>query len=125
MSELIRTILEFGIGTLYAIGALFNLLYTRNHGEAFYGSFAEGAVIKPLRKLTRELIIPHARTFTVLLVSFQAVVALAIFSRSSFTVYGLIAGAIFCLGAAAASNVPGAIANLLLAAAQLLLANAR
>lgn len=125
MSETVRNILEIGLGALYVIGALFNMLYTRNHGEAFFGGFAEGAVIAPMGKLTRKLIIPHARTFTLLLVSFQALVALTIFSRGPLATYGLIAGAIFCMAAAAASNIPGAIANLLLSAAQLLLASAR
>jgi hypothetical protein len=70
MSEAVRNFLEIGIGALYAIGSLFNLLYTRNHGEEFFGSFAEGALIAPMRKLIQEFIIPHARTFTLLLVSF-------------------------------------------------------
>jgi hypothetical protein len=52
-------------------------------------------------------------------------VALAIFSRGSLATYALIAGTIFCMVAAAASNIPGTIANLILAAAQLLLANVR
>jgi hypothetical protein len=60
-----------------------------------------------------------------LLIAFQLLVAFAILSRGSFVVYGLYAGAAFALGAAVVSSVGGAIANLVLAAVQFLLAFTR
>ncbi len=77
LSGPVRNIHEVGLGALYAIGALFNLFFMRTRGQEFYASFAEGAVIAPMRKLIREFIIPNARTFTLYLVSFQVLAALA------------------------------------------------
>jgi hypothetical protein len=125
MDELVRNILEIGIGVLYSLGALFNLLYTRNHGEGFFGSFAEGAIIVPMRGIISRVVIPNSRAFTMLLVGFQILVAVSIFSRGPLAVIGLYAGTAFCVLAAVASNLPGAVANLLLAAAQFALAYTR
>lgn len=125
MNELVRNLLEIGIGILYSIGAVFNLMYTRNHGEEFYGSFAAGALFKPMRSIVSRIVIPNSKTFTLLLAGFQVLVAVSIFTRGSLTVIGLYAGAAFCVIAAAASNLPGAFANLLLAAAQVVLAYTR
>lgn len=125
ISETLRTVLEVGIGLVYLIGAIFNTLYTRTHGEEFYGSFARGAWFKPARGLIDRYVIPNSRPYTYLLIAFQLLVALAILSRGPYVVYGLYAGALFNLGAAVVSNVPGAIAGLVLAAIQFLLAYSR
>ena len=125
INETVRTIAEIGIGLLYVVGAIFNTLYTRTHGEEFYGSFAEGAWFPPAGALVKRYVIPHSRPFTYLLIAFQLLVALAILSRGPYVVYGLYAGAIFALGAALVSSVGGAIANLALAAVQFLLAFTR
>jgi hypothetical protein len=125
LNETVRTVIEVGIGLVYLIGAIFNTLYTRTHGAEFYGSFAKGAWFKPSRALIDKSVIPNSRLFTYLLITFQLVVALAILSRGPYVAYGLYAGALFNLGAAVVSNVPGAIANLVLAAAQFLLAYSR
>ena len=125
LNQTIRTVLEVGIGLVYLIGAIFNTLYTRTHGEEFYGSFAKGAWFRPARALIDRLVIPNPKPFTYLLIAFQLVVALAILSRGPYVVYGLYAGALFNLGAAVVSNVPGAIAGLVLAAIQFLLAYSR
>lgn len=124
-NSLIRNILEIGIGLLFLIGAIFNSLYTFRHGDEFYGSFAENAVLAPARALVRNLVIPNARLFTILLIIFQLVVAFCILSRGELVQPGLIAGAVFCFAAALVSNVGGAIANLVLAVVQLVLALAR
>jgi hypothetical protein len=125
INETVRTIAEIGIGLLFLVGAIFNALYTRTHGDEFYGSFAEGAWFAPSRAFVRRFVIPHSRPFTFLLIAFQLLVAFAILSRGSFVVYGLYAGAAFALGAAVVSSVGGAIANLVLAAVQFLLAFTR
>ena len=124
-NSLIRNILEIGIGLLFMIGAIFNSLYTFRHGDEFYGSFAENALLVPARTLVRRLVIPHDRIFTVLLIIFQLIVAFCILSRGELVVPGLIAGAVFCFTAALVSNTGGAIANLVLAVGQLVLAFTR
>ena len=125
VNSLIRNILEIGIGLLFLIGAIFNSVYTFRHGDEFYGSFTENALLAPARALVRRLVLPHDRLFTILLIIFQLVVAFCILSRGELVETGLIAGAIFCFAAALVSNVGGAIANLILAIGQLYLALTR
>jgi hypothetical protein len=122
MNETIRNLLEIGFGLVYLIGAIFNSLYTLRHGDEFYGSFARGAWFTPSRRFIQAVVIPRSRVFTILLIIFQALVAFAILSRGPIVAYGLIAGALFCQGVVLVSNTTGAIANLVLAAAQFLLA---
>ena len=118
---LVRNILEIGFGILYLIGAGFNLLYTWRHGAEFYGSFADKAMFGYAGQLIRQIVIPRAKLFTGLLIVFELLVALAILSRGSLVEIGLLAGAIFCFGVVFISNVPGAIANLMMSVVQLLL----
>lgn len=51
--DLLRRILEIRFGLAYLIGAMFNLMYTMRHGDDFYGSFADKALLEPARKLIR------------------------------------------------------------------------
>lgn len=125
INETVRTVAEIGIGLVYLIGAIFSSLYTLRHGDEFYGSFARGAWFAPSRAFINRFVLPNSRTFTFLLIAFQLLVALAILSRGPYVVYGLYAGAIFSLGAAVVSNVAGAIANMVLAVVQFLLAYTR
>lgn len=118
----LKNIIEIGIGLLFLVGAIFNVSYTLRHGEEFYGSFAASAWFRPSRKLVRSVVIPQAKLFTILLVALQVSIAVTILSRGNFIQYGLIAGAVFSLAAVLVSNVPGAIANLALAALQVFLA---
>ena len=121
MSNLFRNIFEIGFGLLYLIGAIFNCLYTLRHGNEFYGSFADKAMLIPSRQFVRKVVIPRARLFTGMLIAFQVLVALSILSRGNLVEPGLIAGAVFCFGAALVSNGSGAIANLLMALVQIFL----
>lgn len=114
--------IEIGFGLLYLIGAVFNFLYTLNHGDVFYGSFADKATLKASRKLIREVVLPRARLFTGLLIAFQLLVAVSILSRGNLVEPALIAGAVFCFMAALVSNASGAAANLTMALVQLFLA---
>lgn len=125
VSDRVRTVVEIGFGLVYLVGAIFNSLYTLGHGDDFYGSFARGAWFAPARMFVQQIVIPHSRPFTFLLIGFQLLVASAILSRGSYVALGLFAGGVFSVGAALASNVPGAVANLVLAAGQLLLGYAR
>lgn len=125
ISDLLRNILEIGFGLLYLIGAIFNFLYTLRHGDEFYGSFADKAMLVPSRRLIRAVVIPQARLFTGLLITFELLVALSILSREGLVEWGLLAGAIFCSGVVLVSNLSGAMANLLMAVVQLFLVLAR
>lgn len=121
----LKNIVEIGFGLLYLVGAIFNIVYTLRHGEEFYGSFEASAWVSLSRKLVRIVVIPHARLFTILLITFQVTASFMILSRGGFVKLGLIAGAVFSLATVLISNVPGAIANLALAVIQALLAITR
>jgi hypothetical protein len=121
----IRTAGEIGFGLLFTVGAVFNLAYTLRHGAEFYGGFADNAWLGLSRTLVRDVVIPNASLFTLLIVAIQVTVATAIFTRSGFVVPGLVVGSLFALGSALVSNVPGAMANLGIAVALALLAWAR
>ena len=122
---MLRTIIEIGFGLLYLVGALFNYLYTLRHGEEFYGSFAENALFGPSREMVQSLVIPHSTLFTGLLIVFQLLVAFCILSRGTLVVPGLIVGAVFSFSVIFVSNLPGAIANLLMSVVQVYLAFTR
>jgi hypothetical protein len=124
-TTLFRNILEIGFGVLYLIGAIFNSLYTFSHGDEFFGSFAEKAILAPARSFVQKVVIPNAKVFTVLLIIFQVSVAICILSRGALVVPGVMAGAIFCFGAVLVSNPGGAIANLVMAILQLYLGYSR
>ena len=113
---------EIGFGVLFLIAAIFNLSYTLRHGQEFYGSFAANAWFGPYKTLIRTVVIPHATVFTILLIALLASLALMILTRGSLVKPALIAGAVFSLAAVPASNLPGAIANLAMAALLALLA---
>lgn len=119
---LFQNIIEIGFGLLFLIGAIFNVLYTLRHGDEFYGSFADKAMLAPSRQFVRKVVMPHARLFTGLLILFQLLVALSILSRAGLVELGLLTGAIFCFSVVFVSNVSGAMANLLMAVVQLFLA---
>ena len=121
----LKNIVEIGVGLLFLVGAIFNASYTFRHGEEFYGSFAASAWFRPSRKLVRSVVIPRSKLFTILLIALQVSIAVTILSRGNLVQYGLMAGAIFSLAAVLVSNVPGAIANLALAALQVFLAFTR
>ncbi len=125
INSLIRNILEIGFGILYLIGAIFNSVYTLRHGEEFYGSFADKAILTPAKLLIEKVVIPRARIFTILLIVFQLIVALCILSRGPLVIPGLIAGAIFNFAVVFVSNPSGAIASLVMAVVQLYLALTR
>jgi hypothetical protein len=125
MSEAVRTILEFGLGVLYMIGAGFNFAYTLKNGEKFYGGFAEGTWFAPAKWFINKFVIPNPRIFTITLILFELFVGIALLSQGAYVGLGLLAGTAFCMYAVFVSNLPGAIANLALAVLQFYLASAR
>jgi hypothetical protein len=122
ISELFRNVIGIGFGLLYLIGAIFNFLYTLNHGDEFYGSFADKAILTASRQFVRKVVIPRAKLFTGSLITFQLLVGLSILGRGDLVEPALIAGAVFCFIAALVSNTFGAGANLSIALIQMLLA---
>ena len=118
MGDFLRNIIEIGFGLLYLMGAVFSFVYTMRHGDEFYGSFAEKAMLGPSRKLIQKVVIPHARLLTGLLIAFQLLVAVSILSRGTLVKPGLVTGAIFCFAVVYVSSIPGAIANLSMAVVQ-------
>ena len=117
--------LEIGFGILYMIGAGFSLAYTIKHGEEFYSRFAEGIWFSPAKWFITKFVIPYPRMFTTTLILFQLFVGTALLSQGPFVELGLLAGTAFCMYAVFVSNVPGAIANLVLAVLQFYLASVR
>ncbi len=121
----VRTILEIGLGVIYMFGAGFNFAYTRKHEQKIYTGFAEGTWFAPAGWFIQKFVIPNPRIFTVMLVLFQLFVGIALLSQGPYVGLGLIAGVAFCMYAVFVSNVPGAIANLVLAVLQFYLASVR
>lgn len=121
----LRLVGEIGVGVLFAAGAVFNAAYTLGHGDKFYGAWVAGAWHEPARWLLRTVILPHAKAFTVLLILFEATLAVMILGRGGFVRPALVAGAVFCVIAAAVSSPGGTVGNLTLAAMQTALALAR
>ena len=125
ISASFRNILEIGFGILYMIGAGFSLAYILKHGEKFYSGFAERTWFSPAKWFITKFVIPNPRMFTTTLILLQLFVAVALLSQGPYVGFGLLAGTAFCMYAVFVSNVPGAIANLVLAVLQFYLASAR
>lgn len=122
---MVRTVAEIAVGVLFAVGAVFNTAYTLRHTDEFYGEFADGAWLSPAEWLIRNVVIPNGTLFTVLLITFQAAVAIAILTRGDLVTVALLAGGSFALVVALFSNPAGTAANLILAAIQFGLALSR
>ena len=125
MSASLGNILEIALGIIYMIGAGFNFSYTLKHGEEFYQSFADNTWFAPAAWLIRKVVLPNPKIFTDILIVFQVLVGIALLSRGPFVGLGLLAGTAFCFYAVFVSNVPGAIANLMLALLQYYLVSVR
>jgi len=121
----LRSILEIAFGLIFLIGAGFNFAYTMRHGEAFYGSFADRTWFAPSKWFIQRFVIPNPRIFTITLILFQLFVGIALLSQGPYVGLGLLAGTAFCMYAVFVSNVPGAIANLVMALIQFYLATIR
>jgi len=120
-----RVIGEVGIGVLFAVGAVFNALYTLRHGREFYQAWVGGAWHAPARWILRVVVVPNATAATVALIVFEAAVAVPILTQGALVRPALIAGAVFAVFAAALSSPGGTAGNLVLAAVQGVLAAAR
>ncbi len=122
---MLRSAAEMGVGLLYTAGAVFNGVYTVRHSAEFYGTFADGAWLSPAEWFVRRLVIPNGAPFTVLLIAFQAAVAIAILSRGELVGPALLVGGGFAVVVAIFSSPGGTAGNLALAAIQFALAFTR
>ena len=120
--DTLGSVAEIAVGVLYAVGALFNFIYTRSHAQEFYGSFATGAWFGPGRRLVSRVVLPNATVFTTVLIVFQVVAAVTILTRGDLVTAALVAGAVFAVLVALASSPSGTVGNLVLAAIQIILA---
>ena len=125
MNASFRNILEIGFGILYMIGAGFSFAYILKHGEEFYSGFAESTWFSPAKWFITKFVTPNPRMFTTTLILFQLFVGIAILSQGPYVKIGLLAGTAFCMYAVFVTNVPGAIANLVMAVLQFYLASVR
>lgn len=117
-----QSALEIAVGVLFAVGAMFNAVYTLRHAQEFFEEFAAKAWVRPAGRLVERLVLPRTTAFTVLLIAFQVAVALAVFSRGELVTPALMAGGGFALVVALFSSPGGTVANLGLAALQFALA---
>lgn len=121
----LRLVAEVAVGGLYFVGAVFNTVYTLGHADKFYGAFADGAWLGPARRFLRTIVLPNATVFTVSLILFEMAVAVIVLTRGDLVRPALIAGAVFCVIAAAVSSPGGTVGNLALAVVQTALALSR
>lgn len=115
-----RSIVEVAVGVVFVAGAAFNAVYTLRHAESFFSTWADGAWFGPASAVTREVVAPHARGFTMLLIAFQVVVAASLLARGPSVEPALLAGGTFALVVAFFSSPGGTVGNLGLSGVQYL-----
>jgi len=93
----IRTVAEVVIGVLYAMGATHQALWTLLHSEEFYTNMANRAWLQPAQVFVEKLLVPNSVTITVLLIVFQATVAIAILTMGPWVGPALVAGGVFSI----------------------------
>ncbi len=92
-----RTVAELVIGALYATGAGFQAFDTLRKSEEFYRDMANQAWLRPAELFVERVLVPNSFTVTVLVVVFQATLAIAIFSRGAAVRPALLAGGVFSI----------------------------
>lgn len=92
-----RDIAELVIGALYATGAVFQAFDTLRKSEEFYRVMAEQSWLRPAELFIESALVPNSFAVTVLVVIFQASLAIAIFSRGAAVRPALVAGGIFSI----------------------------
>lgn len=120
-----RTVAVLAIGVLWAIGAGAQTFDTLQNSEKFYSDMANLAWIRPARLFVEEVLRPNSVTVTVLVIVFQAAIAIAILTRSAATGPALRAGGVFSVVGALTASPVGTVGYLILAAIHFRLAQAR
>lgn len=120
----VRTAAELVIGVLYAIGAIHQGLFTLRHSQEFYGDMAERAWLRPAEVFIEKVLVPNSVAVTVLVVAFQAAVAIAILTRGPWVAPALVAGGVFSIVGALTGSPAETVGYLVLAAIHFILASA-
>ena len=92
-----RNLAELVIGALYATGAVFQAFDTLRKSEEFYLVMAEQSWLRPAELFIERALVPNSFAVTVLVVIFQASLAIAIFSRGAAVRPALMAGGVFSI----------------------------
>jgi hypothetical protein len=93
----VRTATEVVIGVLYAIGAVHQTFSVLPNSKVFYVDMAEQAWLPPAQSFIENLLIPNSVVVTVLVITLEATLAIAILSRKSAVRSALIAGGLFSI----------------------------
>jgi hypothetical protein len=120
----VRTAAELVIGVLYAMGAVHQGLFTLRHSQEFYGDMAERAWLRPAEVFIEKVLVPNSVAVTVLVVAFQAAVAIAILTRGPWVAPALVAGGVFSIVGALTGSPAETVGYLVLAAIHFILASA-
>jgi len=121
----IRKAAEIMIGVLYAMGAIHQAVYVLPDSRGFYVSMAAQAWLRPAQTFIEEVFVPNSAVVTVLVVVFEAMLAIAILSRGAAVRWALVAGGVFSVVGALTGSPAETIGFGLLAAIHFWLARAR
>ena len=116
---------EIIIGVLYAMGAGFQAFDTLRHSRVFYQDMADLAWLRPAQIFVEDLLVPNSVVVTVLVVVFQATLAIAILSRRAAVRPALLAGGVFSIAGALTGGPAETIGYAVLAMIHFRLAAAR
>jgi len=92
-----RSVAEVVIGLLWALGSLSQTFYVLRHSQKFYGDMADRAWLPPAKALIHKLLVPNSVAVTVLVIVFQAALAIAILTRGTAVGPALVAGGVFSI----------------------------
>jgi hypothetical protein len=120
----VRTVAEVAIGVLYALGAGGQALYVLRHSQKFYGDMADRAWLRPAEILIEKVLLPNSVAVTVLVVVFEAAVAIAILTRGAAVGPALVAGGVFSIIGALFGSPGETVGYGVLAAIHFMLASA-
>ena len=120
----LRNTTEIAIGVLYAIGAVHQAVFVLPESREFYVAMAAQAWIRPAQIFVEEVLVPNSAVVTVLVVVFEATLAIAILSRGAAVRWALVAGGVFSIVGALTGSPAETIGFGLIAAIHFWLARA-
>jgi hypothetical protein len=121
----LRKATEIVIGVLYGMGAVHQAVYVLPESREFYVSMAAQAWLRPAQVFIEELLVPNSAVVTILVVVFEATLAVAILSRGGAVRAALLAGGVFSIVGALTGSPAETVGFGLLAVIHFRLARAR
>ena len=121
----LRKATEIVIGVLYGMGAVHQAVYVLPESREFYVSMAAQAWLRPAQVFIEELLVPNSAVVTILVVVFEATLAIAILSRGGAVRPALLAGGAFSIAGALTGSPAETVGFGLLAVIHFRLARAR